>query len=660
MECKIYLPSGPVVFPHTPTVQEVVEKTTPEKSHQVVGAFINDHKEVFDLRQTLKTGDRIKMILIPSLSALEVIRHSAAHVMAQAVQALWPQTKVGTGPVTENGFYYDFDSPQTFTPQDLKKIETKMKEIIKSRLSVHKEVWSKTKALSFFKKAKEVYKEEIINSLDTEEVSIYRQGEWLDLCRGPHVKNLSQIGVIKVLHSSGSYWRGEETGPRMQRIYGTAFHSKPELKQHLQNLKEAAERDHRKLGKEMGLFHFSDLSPGSPFFTASGAVIYNELTNFLRQMYLKYNYEEVITPQIFNQELFSQSGHKEHFEHNMYPVQAAQKPPASSSSANLQQAAVKEFFLKPMNCPSHCLLYALKKFSYRDLPWRVADFGRLHRREKTGVLHGLTRVRSMCQDDAHIFCTKEQLFQEIKSFLSMLSEVYHALGLKEWRIALSTRPDSFMGEKALWTQAEEALSSVLKAEGVAFQVEQGEGAFYGPKLDVMLVDSMKRAWQMGTLQCDFNMPKAFHLKYTDSQNQMQHPVLLHRAILGTLERFIGVYLEHTAGHLPVWLAPVQVLILNISQDQEPYVKELKTQMMAIGLRVKADLRSETLGYKIRHSRMLRIPCLVVVGKEEQNAESVALRLPSGRSVSLHKDRFIQEVKKACTDKKQKFYEGFSG
>ena len=631
MSIRLYLPdSGPIDVSEKLTVIELAQKVFSKKSSQVVGAFINKSRDISDLRTFLNDGDHVKMVFLPSAESLEVIRHSAAHVMAQAVQELWPDVKVTIGPVIENGFYYDFDSSRPFHPEDLEKIENKMKEIISRNLEVKKEVWSKEKAISTFKKMKEDYKVEIIEELNEPEVSVYRQGEWLDLCRGPHVSYLSQIGSIKVLHQSGAYWRGDENKNQLQRIYGTAFHTEKELRKHLRNLEEAAKRDHRKLGKEMGLFYFSDLATGHPFFTGAGTVLYNELKNFLKKMYFQFGYEEVITPQIFSSELFTRSGHKQHFMDNMYTVPIDEE---------------RESFIKPMNCPGHCVLYSFQKRSYRDLPWRVADFGRLHRREKKGVLHGLTRVNSMCQDDAHVFCTKEQLDQEIENLLKMFQEVYSRLGLKEYKVALSTRPVDSMGDDEIWNKAEQTLSSALEKLNIPFEVHPGEGAFYGPKLDLLFVDAMNRSWQLGTLQCDFNMPKAFNLKYVDSDNKEKTPILLHRAILGSLERFIGVYLEHTGGHLPLWLSPVQVLLINISQDQEQYVKECADKIKSLGLRVEMDIRSEKLGYKIREARLRRIPCMAVVGDREMQSHSLSVRLRDGKSISLKTDTFIEKIVK---------------
>ncbi len=617
------------------SVWELAEQLFPQKADQIVGAFINNQADLLDLRSGLEKGDRVQFVWIPSEEALPVIRHSAAHVMAQAVQELWPDVKVTIGPVIENGFYYDFDSPRAFRPQDLQKIEEKMRAIIRTDCAVTKEVWTKSEAISFFKKMNEPYKVEIINELQDIPISVYRQGEWLDLCKGPHVKKLSQIGAIKVLSQSGAYWRGDENKKQLQRIYGTASHSEKQLKSDLKNIQSAELYDHRLLGKAMDLFYFSDLSPGSPFFTARGTIIYNELKNFLKELYIKYHYQEVITPQMFEGRLFECSGHKEHFAENMYPV-------LNESYKN--QNSDREFFLKPMNCPGHCLLYRVKKHSYRELPWKVADFGRLHRKEKRGALHGLTRVNSLCQDDAHVFCTPEQLQTEITLCLNMFQEVYHQLGLTIDQIFLSTRPKKSMGGDAVWQKAQKALTNALSISGLSFKIQEGEGAFYGPKLDWQIKDAMRRPWQLGTLQCDFNMPQAFKLRYTDKDNQEKTPILLHRAILGSLERFIGVYLEHTKGYLPLWLSPVSVLIVNISKDQEDYAKELEHSMMQLNLRVRSDLRSEKLGYKIRESRLHRQPCVVVVGNKEKQSSTLSVRLPNGTMCPMPKKDFIDQIK----------------
>ena len=609
----------------------------PSSVSNVVGAFINSENEISDIRTVLKHKDYVEFVLLPSETSLEVIRHSAAHVLAQAVQALWPKTQVTIGPVIEDGFYYDFDHHTSFTDEDLILIENKMKEIIKQKLPITKEVWPSKKAIEAFKKMGESYKIELINEIGEPSVSVYKQGDWMDLCRGPHVQNLGQIGAVKLLSHSSCYWRADENKSSLQRIYGTAFHSEKDLKEHLLLLEQAKKRDHRKIGTEMNLFYFHEHSPGMPFFKPSGTTIYQELQNFIRDRYKKNGYQEVISPQMFHKDLFVKSGHLDFYKSNMYPSQI--------SDENIS-------FLKPMNCPGHCLLYKSQKWSYKDLPWRVADFGRLHRFERSGTLHGLTRVRSFCQDDGHVFCTFDQLQAEIKNFIQFLQNVYQSLGLMDYQIHLCTRPENKMGDDSLWDQAEEALSSSLKNMNVPYEVHKGDGAFYGPKLDIVFVDSLKRKWQLGTLQCDFNLPQAFQLKYTSEKNENQTPVLLHRAILGSLERFIGLYIEHCSGWLPLWLAPIQVALMNISKEQEAYIHNLEKELKTIkNLRIKKDLSAESLGYKIRQARWLRIPYMVIIGKKEVESQQLSVRIAGGKTVTVSQKDFISTIKTETLERK---------
>ena len=614
-EVRITLPDESVkVFDHNPTVLEVAESIGSRLAQDTVGGQINGQKEVIDLRTQLKDGTRLSIVTARSAEGLEVIRHSAAHAMAQAVQNLWPEVKVTIGPVIDSGFYYDFDTERTFTPECLEKIEEELKKVIKAAAPIRREDWSSDQAIKRFREMGERFKVELIEDLKTDQVGIYFSGEdWFDLCRGPHVQHMGQIKAVKILSLAGSYWRGDENRERLQRIYATAFADKKELKEYLHNLEEAKKRDHRKLGKDLGLFHFNQLSPGAPFFTAKGSVIYNQLVDFMRDKYRKYGYGEVITPQIFDVDLYHQSGHYENYRENMF----------------FSQIDERDFSVKPMNCPGHCVLYSMDKHSYRDLPLRIADFGRLHRNERSGVMHGLTRVRSFCQDDAHIFCTMEQMQEEIQSFMKLLAEVYQKLGMTEYRIYLSTRPAKRMGSDEIWDQAEGALRSALEKMNLKYEVNPGDGAFYGPKLDIMFVDALKRDWQLGTLQCDFNMPEAFSLKYKGEDNADHAPVMLHRAILGSLERFIGVYLEHTAGHLPMWLAPIQVRILNVTDHQQEYCQEIYEALHSEGLRVHLDDRSEKLGYKIREAQLLKTPYMLIIGDKEKENGTVSIRLRNG-------------------------------
>lgn len=635
-QIRIILPdNSEKSFDHEPTVLEVAQSISEGLARQTLGAQVNGQKEIIDLRSKLEDGTRLKIITSRDPEGNEVIRHSAAHVMAQAVQEIWPDVKVTIGPVIDNGFYYDFDSPRNFTPEDLEAIEARMKDIVKRDLEIVRDEWEADEAMQRFEREGETYKKEIIQDLGAEKVGVYWQGDWYDLCRGPHVQKTGQIKALKVLSLAGAYWRGDETKAQLQRVYATAFSDKKELKQYLHNLEEAKKRDHRKLGKDLGLFFFNQLSPGGPFFTPKGSVIYNQLQGFVRDKYRDYGYEEVITPQIFDVDLYHKSGHYDNYRENMY----------------FSKIDDRDFSVKPMNCPGHCLVYASEKRSYRDLPFRIADFGRLHRYERSGTMHGLTRVRSFVQDDAHIFCTLEQMQEEIKDFMRFLDEVYQTLNMPNYKVFLSTRPEKRMGSDEVWDKAEAALEEALKALSIPYEVNPGDGAFYGPKLDIMFVDALNRPWQLGTMQADFNMPKNFELRYTGDDNSDHQPVMLHRAILGSLERFIGVYLEHTAGRLPTWLAPEQVVIMNLNDSQLDYCHALLKELKAQGIRAKVDARSESLKFKIREAQLNQIPYMLTIGDKEVTAESVSVRLRTGETkYGISKQEFIEGLLSEVRDR----------
>lgn len=630
-QISIVLPDNSVkVFDHAPSVLEVAQSIGPRLAKETLGAKINKQKEIVDLRTVLADGTHLEIITTKSPEANEVIRHSCAHVMAQAVQEVWPEVKVTIGPVIDNGFYYDFDSPFAFTEEHFEKIEKKMQEIVNKDYPLVKEVWSSAKAVETFSKMNERFKVEIIKDLKTSEVSIYHQGPWFDLCRGPHVQSTGQIKAFKLLSTAGAYWRGDEKNPMLQRVYATAFNDKKELDTYLHNLEEAKKRDHRKLGKELDLFHFHEYAPGSPFFTGKGATIYNELQRYIRELYVEYGYQEVITPQIFDVNMFHQSGHYENYRENMYFIKVDER----------------DFSTKPMNCPSHCLLYKTGKHSYRDLPYRMADFGRLHRYEKSGAMHGLTRVRTFCQDDAHIFCSVDQLQSEISKFIQLLNRVYDKLGMNNYKIFLSTRPEKRIGSDQVWDKAEGALETALKELKLPYTINPGDGAFYGPKLDIMFVDALNRPWQLGTLQCDFNLPENFDLTFVGEDNKEHRPVMLHRAILGSLERFIGVYLEHTAGHLPPWLMPVQVAILNVTDRVNSFCEDIQTKLKAQGVRVEFDRRNEKLNYKIREAQMQKIPYMIIVGDKEAENKVASVRLRDG---SMHNNLDLNQLIKVIVE-----------
>ncbi len=616
-QINIILPDKSVrTFDHEPTALEVAASIGPRLAKDTLGAKINGQAAVIDFRQPLKDGTQLELVTTKSVQAVEVIRHSAAHLMAQAVQQIWPEVKVTIGPVIDSGFFYDFDSPFHFTEEHFEKIEKKMDEIVKKDLPLVRENWPIEKAIQTFKTMGERFKVELIEDLATKGetvVGIYHQGDWFDLCRGPHVQSTGQLKAVKLMSVAGAYWRGDEKNPMLQRIYATAFQDKKDLDAYMVQLEEAKKRDHRKLGKELGLFMFHELAPASPFFTGRGTVIYNELTKYIRELYHEHNYEEVITPQVFDVQLFHTSGHYKNYKDNMYFTKQDERENA----------------LKPMNCPSHCLLFGSEKHSYRELPLRMADFGRLHRYEKSGSLHGLSRVRTFCQDDAHIFCTMDQIKAEIIRFIDLLNTIYGTLGMPNYNIQLATRPENRMGSDDVWDQSEKALADALNDLKIPFQFLPGEGAFYGPKLEMHFVDAIGRSWQTGTIQVDFNLPEAFDLKYTGEDNKEHRPVMLHRAVLGSLERFISVYLEHTAGNMPAWLMPTQVMILNVTDRVNEFCEMMQKNLKSSAVRVEFDRRNEKLNFKIREAQLRKVPFMFIIGDKEAEEKTVSIRLRDG-------------------------------
>ena len=636
MSYKIYLPDkSSKEFLQPPKALDVAKDISPRLAKDSVGVLINGEKDIQDIRTLLKDGDSIEIITLSSNRSLEVIRHSAAHVMAQAVQRLWPDVKVTIGPVIEDGFYYDFDTERSFTPEDLKQVDQEMRRIVQEKPPVIKEVWPQEKALDFFEQKGELLKKEIIKDLNEKEVSVYRQGDWLDLCRGPHVQHLGQIGALKTLSLSGAYWRGDSSRKQLQRIYGTAFHKEKDLLEFLKRREERKKNDHRTLGKHLDLFWFHEFASGSPFFTEKGAFIYRTLQEFLREKYKEYGYGEVITPQFFLEDLFRQSGHIDHFKDSMYSILEKEKA----------------LYVKPMNCPGHCLLYKKTRKSYRDLPWRIADFGRLHRKEMGGALQGLTRVNSFSQDDAHIFCRLDQLDQEIKNSIQMLQEVYGVLGFDSYQIHLSTRPESSMGDQEVWNRAESTLKRVLEGLKIDFQINKGDGAFYGPKLDILIEDSFHRSWQLGTFQCDFNLPKVFDLSYVNEAGEVEVPVMIHRAIFGSLERFIGVYLEHCRGRLPLWLSPQPAVVLPLTDKQAEFSLKVQKTLEQEGIICQIDLRNEKLSYKIRQAQLSQIPYMIVIGKKEVDLGLISVRFRDGTLVeSISLDQFKNSIQKELRER----------
>ena len=563
-----------------------------------------------DLKAPLADGVKVEIVTNKSPDSLELVRHSTAHLLAHAVKRLYPHARVGIGPTIEDGFYYDFWMDKPFTPEDLPVIEAEMRKIVAEDVPVIREDLGRDAAVARFAELDEPLKVEIVATIPQGDiVSGYSQGDFYDLCRGPHVPSTSKLKAFKLLSIAGAYWKGDEKRQMLSRIYGTAFHSQKELDEHLKRLEEARARDHRKLGKELGLYSFHPEAPASPFFHPKGTQVYNELVTYIRELYFKYEYSEVITPQILDVALWKTSGHYDNYAENMYFTTAEER----------------EYAVKPMNCPGHCIMYGSQKHSYRDLPIRYADFGRLHRFERSGVTHGLTRVRTFCQDDAHIYCTPEQIKAEMAAFLELLKEVYDTFGFEGMRVALSTRPEKRLGSDEVWDAGEKALAEALDEAGMPYTLNPGEGAFYGPKIEFQILDALKRPWQLGTLQVDYMLPERFELTYTRPDGGEGQPIMLHRAILGSLERFMGILVEHTAGAFPAWLAPVQVAILPITDRAHAFSMEAAAQAKALGLRAELDLRNESLKAKIREAQLAKVPYMLVIGDREAEAGTVSVR-----------------------------------
>jgi len=580
-------------------------------NNQIVAASVDG--QLVDLARPLSGDCSLAAVTMDSPEGLAVLRHSTAHLMAHAVKRLFPETQITIGPVINDGFYYDFKRDEAFTPDDFAKIEATMKEISKANFPVRREELPKADAVHLFREMGEDFKAEIIEGIEGDSVSLYRQGDFVDLCRGPHVPATGRIKAFKLTSLAGAYWRGDERNPMLQRIYGTSWATKEDLEAHLKRVEEAKQRDHRRLGQQLDLFSLHPIAPGSPFFHPKGAVLYNTLVQYIRSLYGKYGYSEVITPLIYKTELWRTSGHYEAFHDDMF----------------LMQADEDEYGVKPMNCPGHCYLFSTRKYSYRDLPIRFADFSRLHRFEASGTLQGLTRVRSMAQDDAHIYCTPDQLDAELESFIRMTREVYDAFGFERVELSLQTRPEKFLGRIELWNDAEAALQRAAERAGFPLTILPGEGAFYGPKIGFDFRDVLERSWTLATVQIDCAMPERFGLKYVTPESTTATPMMLHRAVLGSLERFIAILIEHTAGAFPLWLAPVQAKVLTLTERQESYGRELVAYLAAAGLRVELDDRNEKLGYKVRQGQLEKVPYMLVVGDKEAAEGTVAARTRNG-------------------------------
>ncbi|MFY1710584.1 threonine--tRNA ligase [Tritonibacter mobilis] len=574
--------------------------------------------------------------------ANELIRHDLAHIMARAVQEIWPDTKVTIGPVIENGWYYDFDRAEPFTPEDLGTIEKKMKEIINKREPVTTEVWDRARAVQYYTDNNEPYKVELIDAIPGDEpLRMYWHGDWQDLCRGPHLQHTGQVpgDAFKLMSIAGAYWRGDSDRAMLQRIYGVAFTGKEKLKAHLTMLEEAAKRDHRKLGREMNLFHMQEEAPGMVFWHPNGWRIYTTLQDYMRRMQDKGGYVEVNTPQVVNRKLWEASGHWDNYQENMFIVEVDED--------HAREKAVNA--LKPMNCPCHIQVFNQGLKSYRDLPLRMAEFGSCNRYEPSGAMHGIMRVRGFTQDDGHIFCTEEQVEAETKEFVSFLAKVYQDLGFEKWRVKLSTRPEKRVGTEESWDQAEAALAAGIQAAGYEYELQEGEGAFYGPKLEFVLTDAIGRDWQCGTLQIDPNLPERLDATYIGQDGDKHRPLMLHRATLGSFERFIGILIEEHAGKLPFWLAPRQVVVASITSEADDYVNEVVATLRAAGVRAEADIRNEKINYKVREHSVGKVPVILAVGHREVEERTVSVRRLGEKQTKVETlTNVTEELAKAAT------------
>ncbi|MEZ5452945.1 MAG: threonine--tRNA ligase [Thiothrix sp.] len=574
--------------------------------------------ELVDASHVIDHDAALSIVTAKDAEGLDIIRHSSAHLMAQAVKQLFPDVQVTIGPTIENGFYYDFSSPRPFTPEDLQAIDAKMQELIKQDIPVERSTLPRDEAISFFKGMGEAYKAEIIEGIPEGQVlSLYRQGDFIDLCRGPHVPSTGKIPAVKVMKVAGAYWRGNSNNEMLQRIYGTAWTNKKDLQAYLTMLEEAEKRDHRKLGRQLDLFHFEEQAPGSVFWHPKGWTVFQELIGYMRKRQQQAGYVEVNTPDVMDRSLWETSGHWFNYRENMFTTTTEDE---------------RVFALKPMNCPGGMLMFAQGLKSYRDLPLRMAEFGKVHRYEPSGALHGLMRVRHFTQDDAHIFCAEEQMAQECKDVAALVLDIYKDFGFENVHIKLSTRPENRIGSDEIWDKLEHALADSLESMGLPYTLFPGEGAFYGPKLEFVLRDAIGRDWQCGTLQVDMSLPERFDLTYVAEDNSRKRPVMLHRALFGSLERFTGILIEHYEGKFPLWLAPTQAVVMNITDKQADFVQDAVKQLLHAGIRAVADLRNEKIGFKIREHTMQRVPYLLVVGDREVETQSVTVRTRSGKDL----------------------------
>lgn len=628
---KVKLPDGNIKeYDSAVTPGQIAKEISEGLYRNAIGAVVNN--QLWDLERPIDFDCELKIIKLTDPEAVDIYRHTMSHIMAQAVMRVYGADKVkfGIGPTIENGFYYDFDIEGIkIAEEDLPKIEEEMRNIVKEDHKIERFEMKKAEAIEFMKQRGQVYKVELIEEIPDEKVSFYKQGDFVDLCRGPHLPSTGKVKYFKLLSVSGAYWRGNEKNPMLQRIYGTAFAKKEELDEYLKMIEEAKKRDHRKLGPQLELFFINtDVAAGMPVFLPYGMVVLNQLMTLSRELHKKYGYTEVGTPLIMHEKLWKQSGHWDHYKNNMY----------------FTEKEDVTYAVKPMNCPGHILIYKNKHVSYRELPMRLFEFGRVHRYERGGVLHGLLRVRTFTQDDAHIFCREDQMVDEVSNIVRFINELYSVFGFS-YRATLSTMPEDHMGEEATWAKATEALKNALEKMNVPYDIAEGEGAFYGPKIDFHVRDVLGREWQCATVQMDFQMPERFELTYKDSDGNERRPVMIHRALYGSIERFFGILIEHFAGAFPTWLAPVQAVVLPVSEKFIDYARQVASQLNGEGIRVEIDDKNETLGYRIRENQMKKVPYMIIVGEKETEQSLISVRTRDGKDIQgMQIDQFIQKVK----------------
>jgi threonyl-tRNA synthetase len=619
---NITLPDSSIkTFENPISVEDLSKSIGAGLAKATVAGKVNGN--LVDAVDLLESDCSVEIIRNQDQEGIEIIRHSCAHLFGHALKQIFPEAKMAIGPIIENGFYYDIDLDHSLSQEDLEKIEKRMKDLAKTKYRVIKKVVPKKEAVKVFKERKEIYKLEILKEIKEEEtVGLYYHDEYIDMCRGPHVNSMSHIKAFKLTHVAGAYWRGDSKNKMLQRIYGTAWNSEKELNKYLNNIEEASKRDHRKLGQKYDLFHFQEEAPGMVFWHPNGWTIFRILEDYIRDKQIKAGYQEIKTPQVVDRKLWEKSGHWDKYRENMYITEIDEEH-ANEKRVNA---------LKPMNCPCHVQVYNQGIKSYRDLPIRLAEFGSCHRYEASGTLHGLMRVRQMTQDDGHIFCTEDQIEEEAKNFINLLSEIYSDLGFKKYDIKLSTRPEVRVGSDKVWDKAESALENAIKKLNLPYEVSEGDGAFYGPKLDFVLTDALDREWQCGTFQADFNLPERLEANFVGEDGERHRPVMMHRAILGSFERFIGILIEEYDGNFPLWLSPIQAVIMNISDKHAKKTKEIAKKLKSKGFRVKLDLRNEKITYKIRDHSMQRIPFQLVVGDKEIENNTVSVRARKGQDL----------------------------